>query len=74
MATKKSDIPTSKLFLQTKRTMIDWVTLFEHLFLGNTIAKKDVKIILRSAAFFLQNEPNLLYLEDPLTIVGDIHG
>jgi hypothetical protein len=39
-----------------------------------SISKKDLKIILRAASFFLQNEPNLLYLEDPLNIVGDIHG
>ncbi len=42
--------------------------------MGNTISKKDVKTVLSTVSIFLQNEPNLIYLEDPLTIVGDIHG
>lgn len=24
--------------------------------------------------FYIENEGNLLYLQDPLTVVGDIHG
>ena len=30
--------------------------------------------ILDEAYKFFKNEPNLLYLEDPVNIVGDIHG
>jgi len=66
---------TERLFLPNKsRTMINWTKLFEHLFVEGTISKEDAKRILTTVNKFLESEPNLLYLQDPVTLVGDIHG
>lgn len=54
--------------------MIHWTKLFEHLFIEGSITKEDAKTILLTANKFFESEPNLLYLQDPVTLVGDIHG
>lgn len=36
--------------------------------------KEDAIKIIKATCKYFRNEPNLLYLADPLTIVGDIHG
>lgn len=38
------------------------------------LSKMSIMKILNEVCNFLRNEPNLLYLEDPINIVGDIHG
>lgn len=63
------------LYLKGKsRVMINWNLLFEHLFSEAQISKDDAKKIVAQASKFFSAEPNLLYLQDPVTIVGDIHG
>ena len=72
---KKNIMPSSRLFLTNKsRLMINWTKLFEHLFVEGTISKEDAKKIILTANKFFEAEPNLLYLQDPVTLVGDIHG
>lgn len=39
-----------------------------------TIAKGNAKYLIREATKLFEVEPNILYLESPLTIVGDVHG
>jgi len=46
---------------------------------GYSVSKKFQKIfpttvIIRIINIFPENEPNLISLQDPLTVVGDIHG
>lgn len=72
--TKGKVIDSSKLFLRTKRLMVDWNLLNQHLFYEGKLSKIDFIKILDEAKKFLQKEPNLIYLEDPVNIVGDIHG
>lgn len=64
----------NNLFLKTKRFMIDWNVLNHHLFYDGKISKMTVLKIISEVKKFFQQEPNMLYLEDPITIVGDIHG
>jgi len=54
--------------------MIDWNVLNHHLFYDGKISKMTVLKIISEVKKFFQQEPNMLYLEDPITIVGDIHG
>ena len=72
---KNNILPSNRLFFQGKtRQMIHWTKLFEHLFIEGSITKEDAKTILLMANKFFESEPNLLYLQDPVTLVGDIHG
>lgn len=64
----------SNFFLKTKRTMIDWNALNHHLFYEGKLSKTTLLKIFNEARKFISAEPNLLYLEDPINIVGDIHG
>jgi len=52
----------------------DWRTIRDHLYKEGRIAKEDLIQLVQSVNKILRNEGNLLYLEDPLTIIGDIHG
>ena len=71
----KKILPNDKLFLKnTNRTMVDWSKLFEFMFVDGLITKEAAKKIILTVNKFLQSEPNLIYLQDPVTIVGDIHG
>ncbi len=70
----KKLLAKEQLYLPTKRLMVDWNRLFEHLFIEGTISKEDAIKIIKTATKFFASEPNLIYLEDPVTIVGDIHG
>ncbi len=54
--------------------MVDWQKLYQNLLLENTISKTCLKKILNTALNFFKTEPNMIYLEDPINVVGDIHG
>ena len=62
------------MFLRTDRLMVDWNYLMQHLYMEGTLTKVSLMKILNEVCNFVKNEPNLLYLEDPVNIVGDIHG
>jgi len=52
----------------------DWKLVRDHLHKEGRITKEDITQLVQSVNKILRNEGNLLYLEDPLTIIGDIHG
>lgn len=72
---KNKVLPTEVLFTKSKsRTTVNWNALFEISFVEGRIHKPDAVKIIRAASRLMAAEPNLLYLQDPLTIVGDVHG
>jgi len=52
----------------------DWKVIRDHLQKEGRIAKEDLIKLVNDANKLFKSEGNLLYLEDPLTVVGDIHG
>ncbi|SBT86996.1 serine/threonine protein phosphatase 2B catalytic subunit A, putative [Plasmodium malariae] len=52
----------------------DYKALREHLKKEGRIRKEDCLDIIKKVIDIVSNEPNLLRLQDPITIVGDIHG
>jgi serine/threonine-protein phosphatase 2B catalytic subunit len=52
----------------------DVEALLEHLNLEGVIAQELLLEIIKKAADLFESEPNLLKLNDPITVVGDIHG
>ena len=64
----------SIFFYKGKRLLVRWEVLFSKLLNEETLSKKDVQLLLKAANKYLRAEPNMLYLHDPVTIVGDIHG
>jgi len=52
----------------------DWKVLRDHLKNEGRLYKEDLVAIIREANHLLKNEGNLLYIYDPITVVGDIHG
>ena len=61
-------------YLKGRRFMVRWESLFQKLMMDHFLPKEEVKLLLKVVNKFFQSEPNLLYLSDPITIVGDIHG
>ncbi|EUD66567.1 protein phosphatase 3, catalytic subunit [Plasmodium inui San Antonio 1] len=52
----------------------DYKALRDHLKKEGRIRKEDCLDIIKKVIDIVSNEPNLLRLQDPITIVGDIHG
>jgi len=52
----------------------DWKVIRDHLQKEGRIAKEDLIKLVGDANKVFKNEANLIYLEDPVTVVGDIHG
>ncbi|CAK83580.1 unnamed protein product (macronuclear) [Paramecium tetraurelia] len=52
----------------------DWRLLLDHLSKEGRIAKEDLFKLVQECNKIFKNEGNLIYLHDPLTVVGDIHG
>ncbi|CRG98500.1 serine/threonine protein phosphatase 2B catalytic subunit A, putative [Plasmodium relictum] len=52
----------------------DYKVLRDHLKKEGRIRKEDCLDIIKKVIDIVSNEPNLLRLKDPITIVGDIHG
>lgn len=72
---KNKILPTEALFRkQGSKTTVNWNALFEISFVEGRISKQDAVKIIKVATKLMSSEPNLLYLQDPLTIVGDVHG
>ena len=68
-------IRSEDLFLKGKsRMMIDWNLLYDSLYREILVSKEDAKRIIIQASNYFSAEPNLLYLQDPVVLVGDIHG
>lgn len=68
-------IDSSEIFsYKGKRLIVKWEILFSKLLSEQTLAKQDVELLIKAANKYFRSEPNMLYLHDPVTIVGDIHG
>ncbi|CAG9321263.1 unnamed protein product [Blepharisma stoltei] len=67
-------LSTELLFPQNNNGKPSWKVLREHYQREGCLYKADVLKIVELAINILKDEPNLLALQDPVTIVGDIHG
>lgn len=54
--------------------MLLWKNLFAGFRSSKFLTKNDALRLLQLATQVLRREPNVLFLQDPLTVVGDIHG
>ena len=61
-------------YLNNKRFMVRWELLFQKLMMDHVLVKEDVKLLFKVVNKFFRSEPNLIYINDPVTVVGDIHG
>ena len=72
---EKNFIKSDNLFIKGKsRTVVKWNYLFECMQADYLPTKEDAKAMIFAASKYFMAEPNLLYIQDPVTIVGDIHG
>ena len=75
MISEKEIIQRDQVFyLKNKRFMVRWEALFQKLMMDHFLPKEEVVLLIKVVNKFFQSEPNLVYLNDPVTIVGDIHG
>jgi serine/threonine-protein phosphatase 2B catalytic subunit len=65
-------IPREQLFDKDGLPQID--NLRKHLLKEGRVDPKDGIEIIQKAANILRDEPNLLQLQDPITVCGDVHG
>lgn len=52
----------------------DWRMLRDHLTKEGRITKVQLLKLVDMCNYYLKNEGNVIYVDDPLTLVGDIHG
>ncbi|OMJ72513.1 hypothetical protein SteCoe_29033 [Stentor coeruleus] len=74
-----SEIPLPPYFPLThdelfKSDKPDWKLLTSHFASEGRILKQDTLHIISIATQLLKSEPTLIILQDPITVVGDIHG
>ena len=65
-------LPHNKLF--PKKGLPDWKTLRDHLTREGVIEKADLLQLISLFKAQIKSEPNILKIQDPVTVVGDIHG
>lgn len=65
-------LPHSKLF--PKKGIPDWKVLRDHLTREGKIEKSDFLELISLFQAQIKTEPNILKVQDPVTVVGDIHG
>lgn len=53
---------------------VNWMLLREHFSRGGILTTEDCISLVKQATEVLKKEPNVLALNDPVTVVGDIHG
>ncbi|KAL4427037.1 hypothetical protein ABPG74_000992 [Tetrahymena malaccensis] len=66
--------PLSKELMWGKNGKPDWKLIRDHLQKEGRISKENLIKLIDDCNRILKNEPNLIVLQDPLTVVGDIHG
>ena len=66
-------MPTERLF-QFGNSVPDWRELKGFFQMEGKLNKKDIFVIVKNFIATVKKEPNLIYIDDPVTIVGDIHG
>ncbi|KAK2195117.1 bifunctional Serine-threonine-specific protein phosphatase-bis(5-nucleosyl)-tetraphosphatase/Metallo-dependent phosphatase-like/Calcineurin-like phosphoesterase domain [Babesia duncani] len=62
------------LFPEGPDSAPDWKALMNHFEIQGKISRSHCVTIIRRARIILENEPNVLHLQEPLNVVGDIHG
>jgi len=65
-------LPHNKLF--PKKGLPDWKILRDHLTREGVIEKSDLLLLISLFKAQIKTEPNILKIQDPVTVVGDIHG
>mmetsp|Transcript_32587 Transcript_32587/g.56489 ORF Transcript_32587/g.56489 Transcript_32587/m.56489 type:complete len:454 (-) Transcript_32587:3341-4702(-) len=65
-------LPHSLLF--PRGGLPDWRGLRDHLMREGRLSKEDFLELVSQAAHILAKEPNLIVANEPITVVGDIHG
>lgn len=53
---------------------VNWIVIKEYLQRGGLIPKEDIITLINKAMEVFKKEPNILALNDPVTVVGDLHG
>lgn len=64
----------TELLFPNNSDMPNWRELRDHLQKEGRISKENCMRIISQTALLITQEPNLLELSDPITIIGDIHG
>ena len=67
-------LPLSHNKLFPKKGLPDWQLLREHLTREGRLAKGDILELISLFKQQVKSEPNIVRIEDPITVVGDIHG
>ena len=57
-----------------KKNVPNWKLLEEHLAREGPVTKKQVMQILKRVLDIVKKEPNMVTVEEPVAVVGDIHG
>ncbi|EGR31816.1 ser thr protein phosphatase family protein, putative, partial [Ichthyophthirius multifiliis] len=66
--------PLSKDLMWGKHDKPNWKQISDHLQKEGKIDKENLIKLIYECNRILKNEPNLLQMSDPVTVVGDIHG
>lgn len=64
----------TELLFPNNRTVPDWKVLKSYLTREGKVHKADLLKMLDSFIDIVKKEPNILKIQDPVTLVGDIHG
>lgn len=67
-------LASALLFPNSKTKIPDWKLLSEHISKEGKIYKEDFVNIIKDVTERFKSEPNLLECDEPIVIVGDIHG
>lgn len=52
----------------------DWIMIRDHLAKEGTLRKADILFIINKVINILSGEPNLIRIQDPVLVIGDVHG
>jgi serine/threonine-protein phosphatase 2B catalytic subunit len=66
--------PLDRKLLFPKKGLPDWKTVKNHLIKEGRLSKSDIIDLLNLFKDIIKNEPNIVKLKDPVTVVGDLHG
>jgi serine/threonine-protein phosphatase 2B catalytic subunit len=67
-------LPRNLMFPEKLKNKPDWKLIRDHLQKEGRIAKEELVKLVTDTNKIFKNEGNLIYLQDPLSVVGDIHG
>ncbi len=67
-------LPAALLYPERLKGKPDWRLVKDHLLAEGRLEKAVLLRLIHETTELLDKEPNLVQLQDPVTIVGDIHG